>query len=325
MTAQSPTTTKPAETPETRPMPDVPGVSHRFVSARGTVFHVAQTGHGHGHGHGHGQGRDHGAPVVLLHGLPQHWYAWRKVIPELAGDYQLFCIDLRGCGWSRGTKKGYGTKAQARDILGVLDALGLDQVRVIGHETGGWVGFELCLLAPERVSGFLALNVSHPWPSKADLIRHAWRFWYTAFWEYPGPGRTILRRWPGFTRALLRRWAGRAYHWDEAALEEFVEASRTRTTARSIEQMLWQYVLRDIPALIRPRNRRNRLTVPTLVLGGEVDPVSRLTPALDLTRHADSLQVEVVPGGHLLPETAPRMVAAAARLHFNDPFSEAKH
>jgi len=271
-----------------RPMPHVPGVTHRFVPAHGATFHVAQAGHG--------------VPVVLLHGLPQHWYAWRKVISELAGDFQLFCVDLRGCGWSEPTRRGYATADQARDILAVMDALGLDQVHLIGHETGGWLGFELCRQAPDRFSGFLALNVAPPSAPAAELIRGAWQFWYTSFWEYPGAGRTLLRRWPWFTSFLLRRWAGRFYHWDEAALREFVQASRTKGQSRAIERMLWQFVLHDIPALVSGRNRHRNLAVPTRILGGELDPVCR-----------PKAGVEPVPGGHLLPETAPKLVAAAAR------------
>jgi len=175
-------------------IPQVPGVTHRFVAARGTRFHVAEAGTGD--------------PVLLLHGIAQHWYAWRKVIPELAGEYRLFCLDLRGCGWSEGTRRGYGTGQQVQDVLAVMDALGLERVRLVGHDSGGWLGFALCLHAPERFSGFVALNITHPWPGQATLIRTAWRFWYTALWEYPGAGRLVLRRWPGFTRFLLRRWAG---------------------------------------------------------------------------------------------------------------------
>jgi pimeloyl-ACP methyl ester carboxylesterase len=288
-------------TADSRTIPAVPGVRHRFVNARGTRFHVAQAGDGE--------------PVVLLHGLALHWYSWRKVISELAGDYRLYCVDLRGCGWTEGTRRGYGTADQARDILAVMDALGLDRVRLIGHEGGAWLGFELCLTAPDRFTGFLALNIVHPWPTMSTLITSAWRFWYTAFWEYPGPGRTVLRHWPRFTRFLLRHWAGRNYDWDPAALEEFVQASRTRTASRAIEQALWQYVLRDIPRLVTGGPRR-RLTVPTLVVGGELDPVNRQAGGQDLTAHADSLWTETVPGGHLLPETAPRLVAAAARSQF---------
>jgi pimeloyl-ACP methyl ester carboxylesterase len=283
---------------DSRTIPEVPGVTHRFVQTRGTRFHVAQAGDG-------------GEPVVLLHGLPLHWYSWRKVIGELAGDYRLYCIDLRGCGWTEGTKRGYSTTDQASDVLAVMDALGLDRVRLIGHETGAWLGFELCLAAPERFTGLLALNSAHPWQSTGSLLRGAWRFWYTAFWEYPGPGRTVLRHWPRFTRVLLRHWAGRQYEWDPAVLAEFVEASRTRDASRAIEQSLWQYVLRDIPRLVAGGPRR-RLTVPTLVIGGKLDPVSR--PAV--TGRVNELCTEIVPGGHLLPETAPRLVAAAVRKQF---------
>ena len=291
--------------PLARPMPDVPGVRHRFVQARGARFHVAQAG-----------SESEGEPVVLLHGLPQHWYAWRKVIPQLAGRYRLYCVDLRGCGWSEGTgpASGYSAKELARDVLAILDALGLTQqpVRLIGHDVGGWLGFELCLTAPERFERFVAVNTTHPWPGRPALLRHAWRFWYTAFWEYPVAGRIVLRRWPGFTRARLRQWAGRFYQWDEASLEEFTEATQTRQAARAIQAMLWQFVLHDIPALARGSRRRTaKLTVPTLLLAGELDPVSRAARTLP-----DNLHVEVVPGAHLLPETAPSLVAAAALDHF---------
>lgn len=312
--------TRDSATPRDHP-PDLPGVTHRFVEVRGARFHVAQAG------------SSGGEPVVLLHGLPQHWFAWREVIPRLAGRYRLYCVDLRGCGWSAavpgagravggrglgaggrafGAGRAFSTAELARDVLAVLDALGVGRARLIGHDAGGWLGFELCRRAPERFSRFLALNVTHPWPRRADLARHAWRFWYTAFWEYPVLGRVVLRRWPGFTRARLRRWAGRRYQWDDAALEEFVRASEASQTARAIQNMLWQFVLRDIPALVLGRRGR-RLTVPTLLLAGELDPVSQGACG---TRHADSLRVEIVPGGHLLPETAPAVVAAAAVEHF---------
>jgi pimeloyl-ACP methyl ester carboxylesterase len=281
-------------------IPQVPGVTHRFVTARGARFHVTQAGAGD--------------PVVLVHGSAQHWYAWRKLIPELAGHYQLFCLDLRGCGWSEATRRGYGTRDQARDVLAVMDALGLGRVRLIGHDSGGWLGFALCLLAPERFAGFVALNTTHPWPGRARLVRNAWRFWYTTLWEYPGAGGWVLRHWPGFTRFLLRRWAGPPYRWDPAELDEFVRASGTRSGSRAIQRSLWQFVLRDIPALVA--GGRGRLAVPTLILGGAKDPVSRPAASRRMARHVRDLEIAIVPGWHLLAETAPRIVAAAVRDHF---------
>ena len=277
----------------------VPAVNHLFVSARGARFHVARSG------------VPGAPPVVLLHGIPLHWYAWRKVIAELAGEYDLYCVDLRGCGRSEATQRGYSTNDQAQDVLAVLDAIGLDRVRLIGHETGGWIGFELCLTAPERFTAFLAVNTTHPWPRRSALLRHAWRFWHTAFWEYPGAGGAVLRRWPALTRFLLRHWAGPRYSWDDDALDEFVRASRTKGQSTAIQRMLWQFVRNDIPRLSLGRDRGRTLTVPTLLLAGELDPVSRTSPVPE--QQAASLSVEVLPGHRLLPETAPRLVAAAAR------------
>ena len=58
-----------------RPMPEVPGVAHRYVRTGRLRVHIAEAGCG--------------PPVLLLHGWPQHWYAWRKLIPLLAGSYPL--------------------------------------------------------------------------------------------------------------------------------------------------------------------------------------------------------------------------------------------
>jgi pimeloyl-ACP methyl ester carboxylesterase len=286
---------------------DAPGVTHGFVTVRGARFHYTQSG---------AASADDDA-VLLLHGLPLHSYSWRHVLAQLAGEYRLICLDLRGCGGSEATRRGYATRDQVKDVVGVMDALGLRRVRLLGHESGGWLGFLLCLAAPERFSAFLGLNTSHPWlERKGGVPWSAWRFWYTAFWEYPGVGRRVLRHWPGFTRSLLRSWAGRAHHWDEAALEEFVRASRGKEQSRVIEQNLWQFVIHDIPRLATRRMDRERLDVPTLILTGDRDPVTRLRPMPALPEHASRLEVRVVPGGHLLPETAPDAVAAAAREWF---------
>jgi pimeloyl-ACP methyl ester carboxylesterase len=279
-----------------RPLPDVPGVTHRYVSARGVRFHVAEAGPADGE------------PVLLLHGFAQHWYAWHRVLPELAEDYRLFSLDLRGCGWSEAPRSGYRSAGLVEDVLAVLDELGLDRVRLIGHECGGWLGFLLCLAAPERFDGYLALNTSHPWRrAERQLPLDAWRFWYTAFWEYPGIGRQVLRHWPGFTRFLLRHWTADPSCWEPADLEEFVQAVRAPERARAGEQLLWQFVVHDIPALARGRYRDRQLAVPTLMLCGDRDPVTK--PA----REVPGIAVRVVPGGHLLPEENPGAVARAAR------------
>src|SRR5262249_28697504 len=114
-----------------RPFPHVPGVMHGFVNVRGVRLHVAEAGAGD--------------PVMLLHSFPQHWYAWRHVIPLLAGQYRLICPDWRGFGWSQAPPGGYDTADRAADILALADALGLRRVRLIAHDWGGHAAFRAAL------------------------------------------------------------------------------------------------------------------------------------------------------------------------------------
>jgi pimeloyl-ACP methyl ester carboxylesterase len=297
--------------PDLPPTSHLPGLTHRFIQVRGARFHVAELAPDPA------QADPDALPVLFLHGLPTHWYLWRHVPGQLAGSRRLICLDLRGCGWSEATRKGYATADQVADVLAVLDEFGADRVHLVGHETGGWLGFLLCFAAPERFEAYLGVNTSHPWLEKRFGVPwSAWRFWYTAFWEYPLIGRRVLRHWPGFTRFLLKYWAGRDQPMDAAALEEYVHSYRSKERSRVLEQNLWQFVLHDIPALARGRFRTVRLSVPTLLLVGTRDPVTVLESASGLPEHADRLEVRAVPGARMLPETSPAVVAAAAREWF---------
>ena len=283
-----------------RPLPHVPGVTHRFVTVRGVRLHVAEAGGGD--------------PVLLLHGFPQHWYAWRHVIPLLAGQHRLICPDWRGFGWSQAPRRGYDTASRAADVLALVDALGVGQVRLAGHDWGAYAAFRAALQAPERVSHLLAVNGAHPWLGRRRLLPHLWRFWYTAFFEYPRIGRLVLGNWPGLTRFLLLHGAGEAAVWRYDEVEEFVAASRPPSSARAGEALHWQFVRHDIPGIILRRHDRTRLTVPTVILAGSADWM--LPPELldGVDRHADDLQLRVIPGaGHFLPEERPEVVAEAAR------------
>jgi pimeloyl-ACP methyl ester carboxylesterase len=172
-----------------RSFPHVPGVLHRFVDVRGARLHIAEAGAGD--------------PVVLLHSFPQHWYAWRHIVPLLAGEYRLICPDWRGFGWSQAPARGYDTASRSDDIIALIDALGLGRVRVIAQDWCARAAFMAALQAPERVSYLLAVNAAHPWLRQRRMLPQLWRFWYTALLEYPGIGRLVLCNWPGLTRFVL--------------------------------------------------------------------------------------------------------------------------
>lgn len=282
----------------------LPGTTHRYVQANGLRVHVVEAG-------------TDGPPVLLLHGFPQHAYAWRHVIADLAADHRVYALDLRGAGQTDAPPRGYDTATLAADVLAVLDALGLPVVELVGHQWGGWLGFTLALTAPDRFSAFVAVNAPHPWLPHRRLLPQMWRFWYTALLEYPVLGAWVIRTRPGVLRWLLRR--GRP-GLPDADIDVFADCAREPARARAGQQLHWQIVLHDIPRRMLGGYRRQHLTVPTLLLAGTGD--FALSPrSLTGAPHnaGDHLQVRVVDGGHYLPEERPAQVAAAIRELSNLP------
>ena len=134
-------------------MPEIPGlaVEHSFHEVRGLRMHVAAAGPADAE------------PLVMVHGWPQHWYAWRRLIGPLSERYRVICPDLRGFGWTDAPRGSYLKAELAADVVGLLDVLGLERVRLAGHDWGGFVGFLLCLDHPRRVSHFAVAGMSHLW------------------------------------------------------------------------------------------------------------------------------------------------------------------
>lgn len=286
-----------------RPMPAVPGVEHRRVETRRLRIHVAEAGTG--------------PPLLLLHGWPQHWYAWRKLIPLLAGSRRLICPDLRGFGWTDAPDGGYRTADLAADAVALLDALELDRVDVIGHGEGGRVGFELCLSQPGRVRRLVTLGAMHPYPSRRLLAARAWRYWWTPLVETSHLGRRVIGHLPAVTRAVLRASAAGSGELSDAAIEEFVASVRQPARARASERLMHEFAYHEMLPELWGANHSRRLRVPALMLNGERD---FFVPARALGGsgpYADDLRVQVIPGaGRLLAEVCPQVVADAALAFF---------
>lgn len=287
----------------TRPFPHVEGVRHRFIDTPRLRVHVAEAGAGE--------------PVLLLHGWPQHWYAWRNVIPLLAESHRVICPDLRGFGWTDAPRHGYSTTELADDLLALLDTLELDRVLVVGHELGGRLGFDLALRAPARVRRLVTLNAMHPYWSVRRLAPHAWRYWWTVFAETPLIGRTVLRRIPTFTRMLFRLGTPDPGTRSPAAVEEFIAALREPVRARAAERVQGQFAYREIVPTLLGKHRSTRLEVPTLMLNGTKDFALAPAELGGYEPYADELRVELVAdAGHSLHEQHPQLVAETAARFF---------
>ena len=77
-----------------------------------------------------------GPPLLLVHGWPENWYAWRLVMPELARDFEVIAVDQRGIGLTDKPQDGYDTGTLAADLVALMDALGHERFAVVGHDTG---------------------------------------------------------------------------------------------------------------------------------------------------------------------------------------------
>ncbi len=257
-----------------------------------------------------------GEPLVLVHGWPQNWYVWRHVIPRLAESYRVIVPDLRGLGWTDAPARGYEKETLAGDLLSLLDAMGLERVRLAGHDWGGVVGFLLALKAPERVHRFVALNTGHPWMKAGwkDVLQ-VHRVWYQYLLASPLLGRRVVRP---LVAAIYR--AG--LDGDRVTREEwrhFVDQFGERERAAATQQIYRTFLMREIWAISRGRYAGQRLTVPTLYLHGEGDPVVKPERFDAVPAHADDFRLEIVHGvGHFVVDEAPAEVLMRMQAFFGE-------
>jgi pimeloyl-ACP methyl ester carboxylesterase len=280
--------------------PEVDGVRHRWVEARGLRFHLAEAG----------EGDD---VVLCLHGWPQHWYEWRDLLPRLgAAGHRAIAMDLRGFGWSDAPARGYEKENLATDVLAVLDALGLDRVKLVGHDWGGWIGYLLCLRAPERIDRYLALNILTPWPNRRALMPEFWRFSYQLPIAAPLLGYRLHRAGTFVPRMLVGASVVRD-GWDGATLRAFADNLAEPDRARACVQMYRTFVTRESPELLRGRYADQRSHVQTLHLHGADDLALRPRMLAGYQRYVDHMTVELVPGcGHFIADEMPDLVATRA-------------
>jgi pimeloyl-ACP methyl ester carboxylesterase len=247
----------------------------------------------------------------MLHGWPQHWYLWRGVIPRMSHRHRLLMPDLRGLGWTEVTTAGYEKDNLVGDQIALLDALGIDRVKLMGHDWGGFVGFFICLLAPERVERFMALNTGHPWPGQGVRgLADIWRFAYQLPLVAPFLGPRVTRK-RGFVKFMLNGAQKGVFSGADA--EAFEAPLRDPERAKVTARYYRSFMRRDVPKVLRGHWRRYRLTVPTRMLHGTGDVVITPRSLEGYEAYADDLRIEFVPDtGHFIVDAQPELVAERA-------------
>jgi len=252
-----------------------------------------------------------GPPLLLLHGWPQTWYAWRLVMPELAQKFQVIAPDQRGTGLSGRPQDGYDTGTLAGDLVALMDALGHQRFAMAGHDTGMWISYALAADHPDRLDRLAVaetplpgVSPSPPLFANAHLNNALWHFAFNRLAEVndqlAGGREDIFFGWQFASKAAkkLPDYAVQHYIGTLAASPEALHASFE--------------IYRALDATIAQNQQRmqRRLTLPILAIGGAYSLGDQVAGTMKLA--ADDVQALVVPGcAHWVAEETPEETLAA--------------
>jgi len=280
-------------------------LEHGFVHLPNVDIHYVRQGHG--------------APLVLLHGWPEFWRIWRKVIEPLSRHFDVIAPDLRGFGAS--TKpdlpalEGYCLDDHVGDLLGLADALTLGRFGVVSHDVGAYVAQAFARSHPERLAGLFFFDCPYPgigrrW-AEPDHLRE---IWYQSFHQLPWAADLVgssRRACEIYFRHFLDHWAHAPDVFEkediDAWVDNFLEPDNLQggfnwylaSHAARLE------MIRHGPPDLSP------IEVPVRVRWGADDPILKVEWADGLGRYFTECDFAPVEGaGHFVAYERPDLAVA---------------
>lgn len=259
-----------------------------------------------------------GPAVVLLHGFPELAYSWRHQIPALAdAGYRVIAPDQRGYGSSSvpDDVDAYALSDLVGDVVGLLDALGIGQATVIGHDWGSIVAHTAAVTHPDRFDRVGSLNVAYRgacwgFPSIEYVREHlAERFAYVLMFQEPGVAEAGFANDPEawLNAFYLGGSRGRPFMADDE-LATYVEAFRSN----GISGPVGWYRNIDANAIAHGHLKDAPIGQPSLLLAADSDPVLPLSLADGVERWSPNIEVVVIEDcGHWTQQERPEAVNAA--------------
>lgn len=281
---------------------------HRYVSANGARFHVAEIGEG--------------PLILLLHGFPQFWYTWRHQMVDLArAGYRVAAMDLRGYGGSDKPPRGYDTYMSTLDAASVIRALGESRAIVMGQGLGGWIAWCMPVLRPDVTRAVASLSSPHPrvlrravWSDPRQRRAAAWLIGLQMPFR---PERTMARS-DRYVRKLLKAWSSPTQEFpSDEDVSRYADAMRIPFVAHSAaEHFRWlgrSSVRPDGPMFMR--RIRHAIRVPVLELVGADDTCMLPEPNVGSIAYVpgDYRRIVIPDAGHFLTEEAPETVSKELR------------
>jgi pimeloyl-ACP methyl ester carboxylesterase len=246
-----------------------------------------------------------GPLVLLLHGFPDSAHTWDRIGPEIAqAGYRVVAPFLRGYAPSGLPARDADIRTLGEDIIAIIDALGADRARVIGHDWGAEALYAAAALAPQRIEQMIAIAIPHraritPTPRLVWALRHFFTF------KLPGAARRFARNDYAGVERLYRRWSPT---WRYTA-EDLDAAKNVLAAPGGLDAVLGYY---RAARFRMPAFQRAPVTVPTLCIAGADDP--NLGPAefeAARAQFAAGYTVATIPGGHFCHRESPEACLAA--------------
>lgn len=271
------------------------GFTVRDIAANGVTLHVRSGGAG--------------PAVVLLHGYGETGDMWIPLAADLARDHRVIVPDLRGLGLSSKPSGGFDKKNQARDVSGVMDALGVQQADVVAHDIGNMVAFQFAAQYPQRVRRLIVIDAPIPGVGPWDEILKNPLLWHFRF-----GGPDMERLVAGRERIYLDRF------WNEfsASPDRFGEPARQHYATLyalpgAMHSGFAQFAAFDQDAIDnRAYLAHDRLKMPVLAVGAE----KSFGPMMATVMRAggDDVTQAIVPdSGHWIMEENPRATLQLVR------------
>jgi len=237
-----------------------------------------------------------GDPVVLLHGFPEFWYGWRSQIPALADlGYRVIVPDQRGYHLSdkpRGIRQ-YDIDLLARDVIGLIEGLGLARVHLAGHDWGGLVAWWVAMHYPEWVKRLAILNAPHPYVMMRNLYRsriQRRRSWYILFFQLPFLPELALSYSGHKTAARMLERGGLPGSF---LLDDIERYRQAWGQPRAWTGMINWY--RAIRRLIFGRISPTRVQMPALIIWGKRDQALGVEMAEQSSAFCDHGRLQIIP------------------------------
>ncbi|MFJ9627345.1 alpha/beta fold hydrolase [Streptomyces sp. NPDC101175] len=271
----------------------IPGVEHHHARLNGTELHYISAG-------------TNGSPVVLVHGFPETWWVFRKLIPLLSERHRVFVPDLRGFGDSAVATAAHDSATAAQDLSELIERLDAGPVHLTGQDVSGPTTFRVTATRPDLVRSYAAIETGLPGFGVERLadVAHGGA-WHIGVLAAPGIPDMLLA---GRERAFLAEYAipslcvaPGAFTDDD--IDELVR-SYARPGAFNGAAGLYRSMLREGDEIRRLASRK--LTTPVLAVSGRS---GEFTPAT-LRQVAEDVSALSLDGiGHYTAMEAPDMLA----------------